>query len=58
MLIECKHAGKVPENELERSKYAWYLSHNGVIHGRKPENIEWCLTQAQDSKVLHLKVSR
>ena len=35
MLIECKHAEKVPEDELERSN-VWYLHHHGVVHARKP----------------------
>ena len=36
MLIECKHAERVPEDEIERSNYVWYLPHHGVVHARKP----------------------
>ena len=36
MLIECKHAEKVPEDEIERSNYVWYLPHHDVVHSWKP----------------------
>ena len=36
MLLECKHAEKVPEDEIEKSNYVWYLPHHGVVHARKP----------------------
>ena len=36
MLIESKHAERVPEDEIERSNYVWYLPHHGVVHARKP----------------------
>ena len=39
MLIECKHAEKVPEDEIERSNYVWSLPHHGVVHARKPGKV-------------------
>ena len=56
LVLICKHAEKVPEHDLERSNYVWYLPHHGVVQARKHGNLEWCLTQAQDSEVLHLMI--
>ena len=39
MLLECRHAEKVPEDEIEKSNYVWYLPHHGVVHARKPEKL-------------------